>query len=146
MPRLTIVAALLLAAPCAPLPAQNKAAKHDRSIIAADEIAAAQVSNAYDAVARLRPYFLRRGERAITAGGSNRPRGEQMYSDGDPTSGSSDNVGVRVLVDGNDVGGPEELKRMAANTVGEIRYISGPDAEQRYGSRFAAGAIEVRFK
>jgi hypothetical protein len=49
-------------------------------------------------------------------------------------------------VDGTEMGGVEELQRLQSNLVEEIRYLSGSDAQTKYGPRFSAGVIEVKLK
>ena len=51
-----------------------------------------------------------------------------------------------VFVDGSEAGGIEELRQIQSNTVDEIRYLSGTDAQTKYGPRFPAGVIEVTLK
>jgi len=51
-----------------------------------------------------------------------------------------------VLVDGIQIGTVDELQRLQSNLVEEIRYLSGPDAQIKYGPRFPAGVIEVKLK
>ena len=40
----------------------------------------------------------------------------------------------------------DELRQIPSNTVEEIRYLSGTDAQTKYGPRFPAGVIEVTLK
>ena len=51
-----------------------------------------------------------------------------------------------VFVDGTEMGGLDELRQIQANTVDEIRYLSGSEAQTKYGPRFPAGVIEMKLK
>jgi hypothetical protein len=44
------------------------------------------------------------------------------------------------------MGGADELTQVQSNLIQDIRYLSGSDAETKYGPRFANGVIEVRLK
>lgn len=141
----------------------------DRRVITTEEIESAQVNTAYQVVERLRPEFLRRMSRQQTLGGgavtrSTGSRGGQ----GGQTGGNTGNSGgadvpapassdpgfgqpdppstAAVFVDGTQMGGVEELQQVASNMVEEIRYLSGTEAQTKYGPRFSAGVIEVKLK
>jgi hypothetical protein len=91
-------------------------------VIGPDELNTVRVATAYEVVERLRPVFLRgRGQTSLT---------------GDP-------VYPIVYVDGMRQGGPEALRRVPSQDVGQIRYITARDATTRWGTGHAAGAIEV---
>jgi hypothetical protein len=92
-------------------------------LITAEEIEAASVSNAYDAVARLRPAFLRgRGQSSIQTPGSDLPI---------------------VYVNGLRSGTIDHLRNIPAQDVQTIRFISATDATTRYGTGHTGGIIEV---
>lgn len=92
-------------------------------LITADEIEAASVSNAYDAIARLRPAFLRgRGQSSIQTPGSDLPI---------------------VYVNGLRTGTIEHLRSIPAQDVQQIRYINATDATTRFGTGHTGGVIEV---
>ncbi|MGH7501832.1 MAG: hypothetical protein ACREL7_08760 [Longimicrobiales bacterium] len=91
-------------------------------VIRAEELVTVRVSTAYEIVERLRPAFLR-------------GRGQ--------TSLSSDSQFPVVYVDGMRQGGLDSLRRVAAQDVGEIRYLTARDATTRYGTGHPAGVIEV---
>ena len=149
----------------------SKPANRDRRLITAEEIDHAQVNTAYEAVEKVRPEFLRRTSRIMTLGGgaANTPgpgsRNAGPGGAGSPTSGGAGAAAAAdpsqddatfgeakapqtatVFVDGTNMGDIEELKRVQANMVEEIRYLSGPDAQTKYGPRFPAGVIEVTLK
>jgi len=83
------------------------------------EIGSARVANAYEAVTRLRPQFLRR--RSTTG-------------DGQPV----------IYLDGVRQGGAEMLRSIPANVVYEIRYLTATAASAEFGRMHSAGAISVR--
>jgi len=137
-----------------------------RRVITTEEVESAQVNTAYQVVERLRPEFLRRMSRQQTIGGgavtrSTGSRGGQggqtagNSGGGDAPAPSSSDPGfgqpdppstAAVFVDGTQMGGVEELQQIASNMVEEIRYLSGTEAQTKYGPRFAAGVIEVKLK
>src|SRR5581483_11333938 len=104
-----------------------QAQKRDQNVITADEIAAASVNTAQQAVEKLRPDWLRRAQLQRTA-----------------EIGAS--VALAVFVNGNEVGGVTELQRISSQQVREIRFTPGADAATQFGPRFAAGIIHVRLK
>jgi hypothetical protein len=143
------LAALALATFTVPADAQQKKAKKDKKLITAEEIAEAGVNTAYEAVQKLRSDWLRAGQRQMTVysradGGSDSPRsGDET---GSLSDASSRGVKLAVFVDGTELGGTEELQRIQSNRIEEMRYLSGSDAQQQYGSRYAAGVIQVKLK
>jgi hypothetical protein len=100
------------------------------NVITRQELAAVQVPNAYDAVQRLRPSFLR-------------PR---TIAGGTKTAGGSSTVQdyAVVYVDGIRKGGPEYLRTIPTAEISELRYLSAMDATTRYGMNVAAGVIDVK--
>ena len=91
--------------------------------ITAEELATVSTSDCLEAVRTLRPQWLR-------------ARAAPTPRDPNPTP--------RVVVDGTARGGLSELSMIAASNVESIRLISARDATTRFGTGFAAGAIEVR--
>jgi hypothetical protein len=158
-----LAAGLFVCAPLA-LPAQQTSAERSVDLITADQVDRALVKTAYDAVEKIRPGFLRRAERPTTVYGNRKgqpevaPLGrgrdtERMFATDRSTLDATENdVGrsgamtVMVYVNGNKMGGVHELKRIPAQDVREIRFLSGSDAQQRYGAGHAAGAIQVMLK
>ncbi len=90
-------------------------------MIAADEIAAADVTDAYDAIMRLRPRFLA----PHGAGGSRRPEG------------------VQVVLDGRTLASYRELHQVAAGSIVYIRYLSALEASTNWGGRFDTPVVYV---
>jgi hypothetical protein len=106
------------------------APRASNSVITRQELVDVQVANAYDAVQRLRPSFLR--PRTI-AGGTQTARGSTTVQDY-----------AVVFVDGIRKGGPDYLKTIPTSEVAEVRYLSAMDATTRYGMNVAAGVIDVK--
>lgn len=94
---------------------------HD--MITAAEIVAANVTDAYQAVAQLRPEFLR--HRAATV----------IPSFAAP--------GVTVYVDDVEFGPAASLRDVPLGRVRTIRYLSPTEADLRWGGSHPAGAIHV---
>lgn len=90
-------------------------------VLRAEEIATIPVTTAYEAVRQLRPQFLR----STRGPGDSAPR-------------------VVVYVDGVRRGGVEELKRVPASLVLEIRFLTASEATTLYGTGHGGGALEIR--
>jgi outer membrane receptor for ferrienterochelin and colicin len=95
----------------------------DSSVITREEIATSMESNAYDAVAKLRPLFLR--------------------SRGRTTINGEVNDYATVFVDGVRYGDLSTMRGIVTNQVQMIRFLGGPDAVTKYGMQYGSGAIEV---
>jgi hypothetical protein len=93
-----------------------------RGALSGVEVQAARVADAYEAVQRLRPGFLR------------------SRSPERPGLGSS----IQVYIDNHMAGGLDMLRTVPAAAVAEIEYLSAPDATIRWGGRFREGVIHVR--
>ncbi|HEX7048569.1 MAG TPA: TonB-dependent receptor plug domain-containing protein [Longimicrobiales bacterium] len=121
----TIASTLLLAslAACASAPGGGSAGG-SRDVLTAAEISEhPDIRNAYDAVQRLRPLFLRqRGQTSIRNYGADQ---------------------IKVYVDGVQAGGIEFLRQINITAVKVIRYLDARDATTRYGPGHAGGVIEV---
>ncbi|HEX2449980.1 MAG TPA: TonB-dependent receptor plug domain-containing protein [Gemmatimonadales bacterium] len=168
MPHTVFLAALAagVVLVCAPrvLSAQQTSEARSFDVITAEQVDRALVKNAYDAVEKLRPGFLRRAERPRTIVGNRKgqpevaPVGrgrdtERMFATdrssmdaGGGDVGRSGAMTVMVYVDGTRVGGVQELKRIPSQDVREIRFLSASDAQARYGTGHAAGVIQVSLK
>jgi hypothetical protein len=108
---------------CASAGSGNNTVHRDSNLITQEEIGASTETNAYDAVARLRPLFLRtRGRTSINNQGDEH---------------------ATVFVDGQRYGDLNSLKNIVANQIREIRYYSGPEAVTKFGMDYGSGAIEV---
>lgn len=115
----TGLAVLLVAAGCAA--AVGTGSGGDRSVISQEEIEASHQTNAYDLVRAERPNWLR------VRGGS--------FS-GQPR--------IPVYVDGLRLGDrAEALRQISVSDIQEIRYYDAREAQFKYGTGNAHGAIEI---
>lgn len=106
--------------------ARNRPGSSSAVITRAELDAAGSVST-YDAVLRLRPYFLR---------------------DRGPTSLVNQSTRTRsvVFVDEREFGEIESLKNFPAERVEEVRFYPGLEATTRFGSAYGAGVIQLRMR
>jgi hypothetical protein len=98
------------------------------SVLRFDEIAAAHadITTAYDAIARLRPNWL--ASHGVTS----------------TTAGGTDTEYATVFVDGQAYGDIQSLRNIPAYHVGEFRYYDITEAGAKYGLRGgSSGVIEV---
>jgi hypothetical protein len=125
MTRLTsiLVLSLVLSA-CASSGSRSAgAASSPRNVITAEQIAAAGRSSAYEVVQQLRPEWLRgRGATSIT----NTEAGLPVVFLNTARQGSID-----------------VLRSMTLPEIREIRYHTGPEATQLFGTGVSGGAIQV---
>jgi hypothetical protein len=135
-------------------------ANRNRKLITAEEIDAAHVNNAYQVIEKLHPEYLQRVNRIQTLGsgqmnrGGSRGGGASSAGEGSDPMQAADQSYIQpepqrttaVFVDGNEMGGLEELQQVQSNLIEEIRYLSAADAEAKYGPRFSAGVIELKLK
>lgn len=91
-----------------------------RNVIVVDEISAANVSNAYELVQRLRPHWLSRA--------------------------TSPETTPRVYVDRVHAGDLSALQTIPAEAVETMRFRSASEATTLYGTNHLGGAIEVTLK
>ncbi|MGH7517453.1 MAG: hypothetical protein ACREOC_08285 [Gemmatimonadales bacterium] len=126
--------------------AQSKKVKKDRKVVTAEEVSEANVNTAYEAVQKLRSDWLRQGQRQMTVYGRTGRAGETSVQDAAGTLNESSPVKLAVFVDGTELGGPEELHRIPSNRIEEMRFLSGSDAQQQYGSRYGGGLIQIKLK
>jgi hypothetical protein len=134
----------------------SEKANRNTKLITTEEVEAARVNNAYQ-VEKLHPEWLRRAARRTTLDGG-RPRppsnpGSTAEEGASPGTSDANYVQANespstsaVFVDGTEMGGADELTQVQSNLIQDIRYLSGSDAETKYGPRFANGVIEVRLK
>lgn len=114
---LVAVSALACAPPAVPGPRGKNV-----NVITQEELAASKEYNVYDAIARLRPTFLRsRGQTTLSGPGSD----------------------TRVYLDGQSYGEIGILKSMSLELVTQIRLLNAADATTRYGLNHTGGVIEV---
>jgi hypothetical protein len=106
----------------------NPTSSHKANVLTFDEVATAHadVTTAYDAVARLRPNWLASHGVTSTIGGG------------------TDTEYATVFVDGQPYGGIESLRNIPVYHVGEFRYYNITEAGAKYGLRGgSSGVIEV---
>jgi hypothetical protein len=101
-------------------------ARNRGAVISAQELATAAELNAFDAVQRLRPMWLR-------------TRGPVSLS-------LQARAGVRVYINGSRRGQLEELRAFRATDIESITYLSAPEATLRFGIDHSDGAILVILK
>jgi len=112
--------------------------KPSATLITADEIAHANVLNAYEVVQKLRPALL--GQRQVA---SWHGQGGTAKS-GLPTKGTDVTAGqVVVYMDGTRLGDVEQLRGITAASIATLRYYSASEAQYKWGSNHPAGVIEV---
>lgn len=128
MLKLTVgMAVALLAVSCASsgTPARSDSGRRqvsrDRSVLTQEEIAASSARDALNAVQLLRPDWLR-------------TRGSTSMRDITP-------AGVVVYVDGQRYGEAQSLEQFRIGSFKAIRYYSGTEATNRWGTGHAGGVI-----
>ena len=128
-----VVTAVVLAAACRTMqPAGSRSMSQASALssgrgsdaLGCPEILSVRVDNAYDAVMRFRPEFLR-------------PRGG-------PAAADLNGAAPMVYVDDVRQGGPEMLRTIPVGAIVEIRYLSATAASDRFGPLYPGGVIAVR--
>jgi hypothetical protein len=100
---LAVVAGLLVSAAGCASTSEGDATRRDSSVLTAEEMVGAPVSNLYEAVEQLRPRWLQiRMRRSLT-----------MESE------------VSVFMNRNYLGGPQELRALGLTGVVRLRYLDG---------------------
>lgn len=93
------------------------------NVITFDEIVAANASNVYDLIVRIRPEYLRdRGAVSILT----KKRARAM-----------------VFLNDQEYGELETMRNLPADRIGEVHYFSGSDAVARFGSQYGGGVIQL---
>jgi len=116
-----VAAALLTLGACNPKSA--RVAPQDRNLITADEIVKSNATNAFEAVERLRPAFLR-------------TRGSQSLQNQEPPT-------PMVYLDGMRYGTLQTLASVPTIGIVSIQYLNAIEATQRYGFGNEGGAIMI---
>jgi hypothetical protein len=118
--------ALAAVSGCASAGSGSSGSHRDSNLITAEDIAGIPATNAYEAVERLRPLFLRsRGKTSINTPNTQYPT---------------------VYVDGVRYGDIYSLRNILAPHVHDIRFYNGAEAGARFGLQNTAGVIEVKMK
>lgn len=102
-------------------------------VITAQELSTVSAGNAYQAIQRLRPQFLR--DRNSTSLGT--PNGSAVSDRGEA---------IAVYVDNSRMGSVDALQQIDIKEIQEIRRLSASEAMQRYGSRQMGTVIAVTLK
>jgi hypothetical protein len=92
-----------------------------RNVITSEQIEGSSLVWAYEIIERLRPEWLR-------------SRGPTSLSD--PSAGQP-----TVFVNATRYGDLQTLRSLRASDFREIRYLSGPEATQRFGTGYPGGVI-----
>lgn len=120
-----VTGTLLVACASASTPTTRSAySRFGREVLTAAEIVGARVTDVYQAVAQLRPEFLRRRPGTMSV---------SPFAD----------VQIAVYVDDMPYGRAESLKQIPLDRVRMIRHISTTEANLKYGGSHPAGAILV---
>jgi hypothetical protein len=94
-----------------------------RNVLTHEQIQSVELISAYDTIERLRPEWLRsRGAASVT-----RPTSEWAM----------------VYVDGARIGGLDALRSVRTMDVREIRYLTGTEATNQFGTGVPGGVIHV---
>jgi hypothetical protein len=107
--------------------APRRAASGGRNVLTQQEVKekAADITNVYDAIERLRPDFLR--ARAATTMGT----------------GGSDASGITAYVNMDRQPNLESLRAISVAELREVRRLSASEAQSKFGLNNMAGAIQV---
>ncbi len=129
-PRLVYLLAAAALCACASTGANPSVSRQSATVLTAEEMtqAHADITTAYDAVARLRPNWL--AAKGVTSGYYN-----------------ANTAYAVVFLDGQQYGDLNSLRNIAAYNVGSIRYYDVTQAGARFGIRGgSSGVIEVSTK
>ncbi len=122
--RIAVLALVLTGTGCAAASSTTRpVGSAGREVITAAEIVAARVQDVYQAVAQLRPEFLRR-------------RGIPMVQ-------TYRTPEVLVFLDDVEFGTVESMRNIPLVRVRQIRYLSPTEAKLRWGGRNPGGVIHV---
>jgi len=122
-----------------------------RYVLVQADLEKSKADNVYDAIAKLRPEFLR-GHTDVT---SFIKQGTADSRDPNPNPPPSGSTGGAVLTaptpvkayrDNARLGSVDDLRQMPLAGIAEIRYIPGPEAGVKYGTDHAGGVILVKSK
>jgi len=123
--RLCILLGVLALVGCA-ASGQGSSSAHqgqDHDLITVEDLEGMDALNAYEAIRRLRPVWLRyRGQSVITG---------------------PDRESLRVYVDQRYYGNAEVLSTLMARNIREIRFLDSREATLRFGTDHTVGAILI---
>jgi hypothetical protein len=126
-------------------------AHSSRYVLVQADLEKSKADNVYDAIAKLRPEFLR------GHGDPNSFIKQAVVDKRDPNSSPppSGSTGGAVLTaptpvkayrDNARLSGVDDLRQMPIVGIAEIRYIPGPEAGVKYGTHHAGGVILIKSK
>lgn len=118
--RTALIVALLVLHACASTGSSSPASGNS-NVITRDDLVGLERLTALQAVERLQPRWVQ-------------TRGLDSFEESNE---------VVVYIDGTRMGGPEELRRLNATQVGEIRYLDSRQATTQFGAGHPSGAIFV---
>jgi hypothetical protein len=97
-------------------------ARSSGNVITREDLETAPITNAYDAVQRLRPQWI------------SRPRASTLQPGGNP---------VMVFVDRTQFGTLESLRSLNTDQIERMEFVAARDATTRYGTGYPSGIVEV---
>ena len=124
MKRLLFIPILIAITACSATTGAKSSAPRDRTVLSRDDIQASGAADAFTAVQTLRPQWLTK-------------RGTTSFNQTEI---------IKIYLDGNLMGGPEQLRQISTHSIESIRYMDGLDATQRYGLDHGQGAVLVYTK
>lgn len=111
----------LLLAGCSSAATQRGGPQQDQRMLTTAELEGSGFNDAFSVVQALRPHWLNtRGRDSI-----NQPQF------------------IRVYLDGNLLGGPDELRAIPIRSISKMEFLDGLEAASRWGLDHGAGAIVV---
>jgi len=126
---LCLAGALLLTSGCGNSGGTSTAAE-DRDVLTGDEIAMTEATNAYDAIALKRPWFLQ-------------SRGPRSLTQAEP--GQTNEYPV-VYVNRMYYGDLESLKQISVQAISIIQFLDSNDATMQFGAGHTGGIILITTK
>lgn len=121
----TLIGCFLLLAGCAS--GGSSARDTTPDVLTASQLEDYSHLNAFDAIRRIRPQWLRNN------------RGQSSILDS-----SSERRGLRVYVDGMLLGGADDLKSLEVRAIHDVHFLNAREATVRFGTDHAEGALVVR--
>ena len=122
------------------LPQQASHLSNGREILDRQEILSSTARDAYEAIARLRPEFLRNRRAEFNDSNGLSPT-HPKASAWEPSAGYP-----TVYLNGILHGGPLTLRNISANVIVQIRYFREPTIPTFYGASNPGGVLEVTIK
>lgn len=96
----------------------------DPNLITSAELVKANAPTVYAAIQQLRPQMLR-----------------QRFGTSTSSINSPQDYAIKVYLDGQPLGGVDEMKTIAASTIKEVQFLTADQAQQRFGSGNPGGVI-----